>query len=557
MKTSEKSVIALEELKQIFADKPDVLKLLDPRSFNENVIEGGLAADIHRQGEEGFAKPVNMYVTGRTSAGKTSLGNRFLDPNKNPMPSSGKINCTDRVGVFKLSSNLHYYDLPGAGARENFENINRAALLMPQIEDRRTRMFKIDKFLFSDYTHFVAKGRSKDTEFPVNHWQSETQQKIYAPDVCLCVIAPHMGFTRDDEKYLFDLLETLISRKNKQNITIFGLNLHYKDGVRLPTDENIEDVRKIVTEIYRDVLSGEPTIIEVNSLTGEGVNQLTQGICEILPVEKLGKMKNILDSKLKDIAQSIRSQRYRKALIHIASRLATRKVDEAFGDKELLATVFSAVCAYGISVFKHDASVDFSYFATDLAETAKESRKENITVKEAEFGTRELKTTQQVVDIGEITEKRDVVMPETKVVEKERPTWLGRKLLGKKQFLETTNKTMAVTDTRIGIKDIREKEVSLGTITEVTGFVDKVVGSNYHKGGYPVIESLLSLGIGIENANSVNSKASVNSVLEIGKQIVVKKLVPHKSRIEQIIEKSISSRKAEEDITEVLLRAFN
>lgn len=556
MATSNKNVTALDELKQIFADKPDVLKLLDLRSFNENVIEGGLAADAHRQGGEGFAKPVNMYVTGRTSAGKTSLGNRFLDPGKNPMKSTGKINCTDRVGVFKLSSNLHYFDLPGAGARESFENVNRAALLIPQIEDKRTKMFKIEKFLFSDYTDFVATGKSKDTELTVEHWQSPTQQKIYAPDVCLYVIAPHMGFTRDDEQYLFALLETLKTRKGEQNISLFGLNLHYKDGVRLPSDENIEDVRKIITEIYKDVLNGEPTIIEVNSLTGEGVNQLTRGICEILPVEKLGKMRNILDSELKDIAQSIRTRRYREALIHIASRLATRKVDEAFGDKELLATVFAAICSYGMSVFKHDASADLSYFTSDLAEMAKESRKENITVKEAEFGTRELKTTKQVIDVGEIEEKRDVVVQENVLGSKKRGNKFVQWLLGDKQALETKSVTKTLTEKRIGIKGIREEEVSLGTVTEITGFVDKVVGVNYHKGGYPVVESLLSLGMGIENASSVNVKAGINSVLETGKQVVEKKLAPYKSRIEQIIEKSRSSHKAEQEIAEILLQSF-
>lgn len=412
---------ALEELKQIFSDKPDVLALLDPRSFNENVVEGGLAADIHRQTGEGFAKPVNMYVTGRTSAGKTSLGNRFLDPTTNPMKSTGKINCTKSVGVFRLSSNLHYFDLPGAGARESFENINRVALLLEQVEDRRTKMFKINEFVFSDYTNVGSHGKSKDTKFSVEHWESDAQQKVYQPDICLYVIAPHMGFARDDEKYLYDLLETLKKRKNGNNITIFGLNLHYKESVRVPSDENIQDIRKIVTEIFTEVFNDKPLIIEVNSLTGEGVNQLTRSICEVLPVEKLGKMKNVLDSELKNIANSIRSKRYRQALIHIASRLATRKVDEAFGDKDLLVTVFTAICAYGMNVFKHDTSIDLSYLASDLASMVKDSRKENITVKETQIdGQKEIKSTRQVQEFGEIKETQEVALPETKLVEKNR-----------------------------------------------------------------------------------------------------------------------------------------
>lgn len=82
--------------------------------------------------------------------------------------------------------------------------------------------------------------------------------------------------------------------------------------------------------------------------------------------------------------------------------------------------------------------------------------------------------------------------------------------------------------------------------------VDKVVGVNYQKGGYAVIENLLGLGIGLENASSIKNKANISSVLDLGKKIVSKKLESHKSMIEKIIDSSSSSLKSEEEISKIL-----
>lgn len=67
------SKTALETLRLIFNDQPDLLEIIKLGD-----IESEKLVNSFRENNELFAAPVNLYVTGRTGAGKTSLGNRLL-----------------------------------------------------------------------------------------------------------------------------------------------------------------------------------------------------------------------------------------------------------------------------------------------------------------------------------------------------------------------------------------------------------------------------------------------------------------------------------------------
>jgi predicted GTPase len=136
---------ALETLRLIFQDQPDLLKIIELGDIESSKLVGAF-----RENNELFATPINLYVTGRTGAGKTSLGNCLLEEVE--MKSTGDMDCTDSIGYFKLASNLCYFDLPGSGSDEKYENINRAVLLMPQIQNEDKDIF-IKEFKLIDYSN--------------------------------------------------------------------------------------------------------------------------------------------------------------------------------------------------------------------------------------------------------------------------------------------------------------------------------------------------------------------------------------------------------------------
>jgi predicted GTPase len=72
--------------------------------------------------EKLFASPINLWVTERTGAGKTSLGNSLLD--SKIMKSTGNIYCTDFVGLFKLGDNIRYFDVPSYASESSFITIS-------------------------------------------------------------------------------------------------------------------------------------------------------------------------------------------------------------------------------------------------------------------------------------------------------------------------------------------------------------------------------------------------------------------------------------------------
>jgi hypothetical protein len=75
----------------------------------------------------------------------------------------------------------------------------------------------------------------------------------------------------------------------------------------------------------------------------------------------------------------------------------------------------------------------------------------------------------------------------------------------------------------------------VGTVQVVIGQIDKVVGTKYLKGGYPLIELLIGLGLGIQHfCNEKSPDLSIS--LSYGKLLVEQKISKLKSKIEQLVE---------------------
>ena len=154
------------------------------------------------------------------------------------MESHGHQDCTSSVQYFQLASNLRYFDLPGAGSNEEFENINRASLVIEQITDEDEEIFPVSKLKVLDFSEYETKGVQEEV-VEVDKWQSSGNQKFVAADVILYVVAPHMLFIGDDKRYLRALLKSQTQRNQNQKI-IFALNIHRTpDGQLKPTPQNL------------------------------------------------------------------------------------------------------------------------------------------------------------------------------------------------------------------------------------------------------------------------------------------------------------------------------
>jgi energy-coupling factor transporter ATP-binding protein EcfA2 len=92
---------------------------------------------------------INLFITGRTGSGKSQLANLLLGIDC--FLSTGRQDCTKVVNLFELTG-LKCFDLPGSFGE--CENINRSALLLPQIDDEEEYLTDV-KYLeiwnYSDY----------------------------------------------------------------------------------------------------------------------------------------------------------------------------------------------------------------------------------------------------------------------------------------------------------------------------------------------------------------------------------------------------------------------
>jgi hypothetical protein len=621
---------ALQKLKFLFQDRPDVLKLLDIRELNLSDRED--EAFIQEQSKRKlFPEQVNFYATGRTSAGKTTLATKFIDPNqklnsiKEALPRTGKTDCTWMVVFFQMRSNLRYFDLPGAGGcNETYENINRAALLLPQIDDEDEGLKSIDQFELWNCSDYPTTKEVKKTNVSVSRWQTQENQQNVRPDILLYVVAPHRGFVREDGKYLKGLLRQQTKQSNRNKV-IFALNIFYNDdGTKITTKENIEDATDKITKIFQEFYPNQVVpIVEVNCLTGAGVNKITKIMCRMLPDNKIGNMGQVLQNELKTFAQQERSRRYRQALISIASRLATYTVDQKLGDRDLLNEACMAVADYGIQIFREEdarleAQQELNEMINRLAQDAKISREEAQTilvdsinirgqeVEKSEFipDVQDVEVQQQVVDYVEGQESKQ------QIVDGKRSTGrivggtaagaaaglgaftvsimsfaaagltvatggigapLAAAVLGgaatgaaigakkpKQQITVTEDvmkpvvKTITTTEKKfVGMKEV--KKTVIEKVPEVIQ-VEQEVGKKYLQGGYPVVENILAIGLGIENANPQQDlQVHFQAIVEQGRQQVRAILNQAQEQINSLAVNS-NPQYAEKEIAKILER---
>ncbi|MDJ0901486.1 MAG: pentapeptide repeat-containing protein [Xenococcus sp. MO_188.B8] len=521
---------SLALLRVMFQDDSEVLKLLDLRNFDLQEKEAEKLIEMLREHSKLFAVPINLYVTGRTGAGKSSLGNSLLDESQNILKITGHMNCTSAVQFFKMPSNLCFYDLPGAGSNEDYENVNRAALLIEQIEDEDEEppITKISEFELRDYSDFLNTGKPAPDTIAVEDWQfDEEYQEVFAPDVILYVVAPHMQFLKDDKRYLRALLKSQ-QKQSKYNKVIFALNLFTKDGVQMSTPENIEDAKNKIIETYQKIYEDAPPIVEIDSKTGKGISEVTEFISQLLPQEKLGKLKKALGGKLKQIAQKELNRQFLNLVIRIACRIANYKVDQKVGEKELLREIALAISTYAVMVF-------------GSADTADE-RKINKII-EADSQKVKKKQTEKIIETRpEYKDKK--VLIETKPRKPKKVREEVKKIVNKPGFM---NKLKRGAGFLLGNEDWG-KEVEIETITQkiprppkkiyqtikiVSGETTRVVGKEYLEGSYPVIKFLIRLGLGFQSYFSAeDSSKSLKDCQKDAELVVERKLSPFKSEIE-------------------------
>lgn len=602
---------SLEVLRGLFSDKPEALKVFDLQSLESQYLKDKL-----RNSGELFADAINLWVTGRTGAGKTSLGNSLLD--SVVMKSNGFQDCTDFIGFFRLSSNLRFWDTPGVASSYAYDNINRVALSLPQKEPKKYskdpgKPLEVSDYLtIKDFTNCTSpKALPEEEKVTVGHWQTKQQQNDVAPDIILYVLAPDKQFLESDEEYFGLLLETWKERYPDRCIVIPVLNIFRdeRDNIK-PTPQNINDARKGITRVYQAVYDTREAlpIIEINSKTGEGIPQITELICQILPPEKIGALGQVLQNDLKQYVERERVERYYRTLSLISGRLARYTGDKKLEGQSLFQAASSAICTYGVMTFKSldaiaDIKTQFDSVVEQVEQVEKE-RREDITTKENVMGTKDITRVKQKEEQVEVeytdwrpeqktdTFEEEVYVPVSKTknlkktvlvpgkveVTKKRSGWgkfwtgednytkeedgyIEREVSEEVEVVESEKKTVKKNVTRIEwVQETKKKletrvvgyeEEVVDTVQVVVAQVDKVVGTKHLVGGYPAIKFWLGLGLCVQNYSS-NSNAAWSSSMQQGELLAERKLVPLKSQIEQLVDDP----QGEEKLIQLLERAL-
>jgi hypothetical protein len=214
---------------------------------------------------------INIFATGRTHSGKTTLGNRLLGIDY--FLSTGRQDCTKEINLIEFPIGLKYFDLPGVCSDDFLENYNRVALNVKQFDDFP---------LVSEVKLLTYKKDQKPSEqnLTISHYESLNFQ----PDLIYYLIAPDKLFARGDRKYLKDLL------KRHQNIIyVFNMFVNKQtEKIYFATEANIQDVTTQILKVHRDVLGegSQPMIVGVNCLTGEGISELLHQSQQILSGQK-------------------------------------------------------------------------------------------------------------------------------------------------------------------------------------------------------------------------------------------------------------------------------
>jgi hypothetical protein len=554
----------------IFHDQPDLLK-----AMTLGDLESGEVLNVVQSRDKLFGSPVFQFTVGRTHAGKTTLGNLLFG--EAAMRSTGYQDCTDYVGRVRLKSDLCYFDTPGAGGEETYENFARMALGLPQPNSPQ-----VDYFRMLDFTDAVVLPSDvvdnvTEVRITAQTWKREFASK-FPPDVIVYVVAPHMLFLRDDRAYLHDML------KQYGDKVVIALNRW--DGVTKDTD--IDNVRNQIESVYRRAYpdgSMTPRFAIINAKTGSGIHELTALICGAISPEKLGGMQAVLSGDLKRHAQEERSRRYRKTVNRIAARLALNKVDQQAGGMDLISLAAHGIARFGVLTFEGDDDIrafrdGLNEHVRQEAERVRRERTEDIVSRDVQTGTKDIVTREPVFDTVEIIENQQHKISEEITESRGVGFWksagIATKSLwnrfdnlleggtqaerdairegAKKDMVETTTRVneryvdIPVTRYEQKIVDYQDKVVA--TVTEVLGVTENVVGTRALQGAIPVIELLVSIGLGVEEyCTGQDRDGGIEKAIEQSRQIVRLELDRVAGKLKRLVDEGVT---AESRIAELL-----
>ncbi|MFD7135560.1 hypothetical protein [Streptomyces sp. NPDC059894] len=506
----------LELLRALFQDRPGLL-----RAVTLGDLEGRGVVEEIQSHDRLFGLPVYQFAVGQTGAGKTSLGNLLFG--ERAMRSTGYQDCTDYIGMLRLRSDLWYFDTPGAGGDEQYENFARLALGLEQIRGRKAESFELLDFTDASLEGEKVVGVLR-TEVAAADRDREFGEK-YPPDVIVYLVVPQRLFLRPDQDYLRDMLERYGDK------VVVALNT-WESATR---DVDVLNVRRQITSVYQDVFgtSVEPRFVQFDALSGTGVHDLTRALCQVIAPEKLGGMQAVLDGDLKEHARRERSLHYRRTVNRIAARLALNTVDQQAGNQDLVAVAAKGVSQFGVLTFEAGAAAAALRDAlADLvdreARSVREKQSEKVVTKDLTTRKRDIVTKEPQFDLVETTRKEKKKI--TREVENVTGTgflntlkehakatvdqidnalggggWEKHDALRERARRNSVHRTTSTVheEVEVPVTEIRQKVVGyqekvLATVEEVVDVTERVIGTKALKGGLPVIELLLSVGTGVE-----------------------------------------------------------
>ncbi len=298
---------SIEELKNILGDDLDIESDVDTSISVINEISTG----------EHFLRPVALYFAGRIGAGKSTSCNRFLDINK-----VGYFDTTKQITHSGFTTGLSVFDLPGQNGEPFFENVSRVALGLPTINQHSKFNFGKSNSEKFKYSKWSPKGIVEEREFNLLEWSMFAEKENILPDIIIYVIGIGKGqlITNYDLEFICELLESL-KNKHKDDKIIFLFN---------DLGETKEEIYKLFrtgiescySMVFREEEFQNPMIFSVNALSGEGFVDFIKYLCEILPSDTIGQIKELFHQDFRYEIKEHLKLKFDENNINIASVLS-------------------------------------------------------------------------------------------------------------------------------------------------------------------------------------------------------------------------------------------
>jgi len=259
--------------------------------------------------------PITIIATGRTGSGKSTGGNLLIGEDAF-LESTGFQDCTKEINYIDFNNGLIYVDLPGIASDDRLENYNRLALGINQVN----KFPQVNEITLAKY----QKGNPvQRTSYNSTQWNPLLNPQT----LILYLVAPQTQFLREDSKYLADLL------KHKPQI-VYVLNLFVDRNTEtnyIATPQNISDTIARITKVHQDVLgkTSTPTIVKLNCLTGEGLDNLLECSLNKLGGERGKFFKDIITYQA-DKTPLVYLEKTKHELLKAAAYLACQKPDNEF-----------------------------------------------------------------------------------------------------------------------------------------------------------------------------------------------------------------------------------